>query len=695
MLQKGTVDIDELFERAIYSLEAEIQTVRQHPSSDVLFNGVLQVPSAKVDYADYKFETHQPVIRFAEEIRATDGNREWLVSPVSYEKNEIILRFPEKAGNKLIELQVEWENDFVLQRTLQEVERLQSAGKAAKNRIRMLFEPEGDQVPFSGDLLSDGLRNDSQLSSIQKSMRNRTVFIWGPPGTGKTATLGYVIANYLSQGKRVLFASNTNRAVDVGLLSTLQALEKAEVKVDKSLLTRFGEPVLDEDPVIEVMFDQQIEKVVQKRQAAATEWSGLLGRQEEVKASIEKRLRDGNQPTAKQNLEMELIDVKIKKHGGREALEEMMQDLTHVNERIELKKKQLVAATMAKVCTSDLFYELDFDAVVIDEGSMASLPYLIVLASMAKWHRVIVGDPMQLPPIALTDDKESREFLERDIFTTVSGADTTETLFKWHDSHPEYTCFFDTQYRLEPSLADVISTVFYEGRLKSSGIINHPGAENNLNHQPHNHSGHTGQNRTDKKGPEEENRQLEKKGKQNRNRSTTSSASKESRGYHLIDTSRYKPVLYQKTGERGFKPVNEVHQEVMIRLIGNMLGQGIQPEEIGVMMPFRNAVYDFRTRLYEAALQGVEAGTIHTFQGREKPYIIFDTVMSGESQRGTVRHYSVRPLDEEKNGLSVPRLLNVAFSRSQKELMILADMRHVRLVYGNKFLGRLLERMRS
>jgi hypothetical protein len=67
--------------------------------------------------------------------------------------------------------------------------------------------------------------------------------------------------------------------------------------------------------------------------------------------------------------------------------------------------------------------------------------------------------------------------------------------------------------------------------------------------------------------------------------------------------------------------------------------------------------------------------------------------MSGEKQRGTKRHYSVRPLDEEKNGLSVPRLLNVAFSRSRKELVVIADMDHVERVYGGKFLGKLLKRI--
>src|SRR5690625_5645950 len=99
-------------------------------------------------------------------------------------------------------------------------------------------------------------------------------------------------------------------------------------------------------------------------------------------------------------------------------------------------------------------------------------------------------------------------------------------------------------------------------------------------------------------------------------------------------------------------------------------------------------ISDCINRHYHTVILKVESGTTNTIQGREKYYIIFDTVMSGEQQRGQVRHYSVRPLDEQKNGLSVPRLLNVALSRSKKELVVIADMGHINKIYGKKFLGR-------
>ena len=639
------MDIKKLLDQAITALESEIETVREKPSSDVLFDGKRDKVTAS-ESVNYKFESHQPAIRFAEEIKAMSGEKSWTVHPVSYEDKEVTLQFPEDAGDSIGELHVEWENDFILKRTLSEIAKLDSRKKSELERLEHLFEPNGQAIPGPDEVEHDGMRNEAQEEAIQMSMNRRATFIWGPPGTGKTATLGYIIANYLKNGKKVLFASNTNRAVDVGLLSALDALQKIGLNISQNRITRFGEAALDAAELEPTLFTNQLEQTIQKRQEEAGEWIGLMERRKQALQSVEKRLRNGKQPTNNQELEMKLIEQKIKDAGGLEELEAKIEELSQVNDRAELWKKHLVATTLAKVCTSDLFHDLEFDAVVVDESSMANLPYMMVLAAHAKWHMVVVGDPMQLPPIALTSDRKSREFLEKDIFTTVSGADSSEALFRWHDEHPEFTAFFDTQYRLEESLADVISTVFYEGRLKT-GKINDEQSLGELS----------------------------------------------DRAFHLVNTSKYGPFLEQKSGERGFKPINMVHQEVVERLLKNMGGRGIFMEDIGVIVPFRSAVYDLRNRLYEAGIRNVEVGTIHTFQGREKDYIIFDTVMSGEKQRGSKRHYSVRPLDEEKNGLSVPRLLNVAFSRSRKELVVIADMDHVDRVYGGKFLGKLLKRI--
>jgi len=134
------MNIEELIRQAKSALESEIETVREKPSTEILFNGEF-VNSGVGEYADYSFECHQPSIRFAEEIKATIGDKFWMVHPVSYEEKTVVLRFPEKVGLSIDKVDLEWENDFVLKRTLSEIENLTETKKEAEKKLERLFNP--------------------------------------------------------------------------------------------------------------------------------------------------------------------------------------------------------------------------------------------------------------------------------------------------------------------------------------------------------------------------------------------------------------------------------------------------------------------------------------------------------------------------------------------------------------------------
>ena len=352
---------------------------------------------------------------------------------------------------------------------------------------------------------------------------------------------------------------------------------------------------------------------------------------------------NGETLDAKQKTEFKLVEKQVERRGGLETLELELEIGETANPHSELSKFDLIGTTLAKVCTSEHFGTMSFDAVVVDEASMANLPYLFVLAAKAREHMVAVGDPMQLPPIAVTDNWKAKDYLEEDIFTYVSGAKSTGDLFQWHDEHPDITAFFDVQYRLKSELAAMISSVFYENRLKTA-------------------------------------RSIEEKSN--------------SQSVFLLDSAGMNPHLTQNREGRGYRPRNECHLQIIRKLSQKLVMQELVPaKQIGIIVPFRSCVYDIRELLYGQGLKDIEVGTIHTFQGRQKQVIVFDTVMSGEKQQGGLRHYSVRPFDENKNGLAVHRLLNVAFSRTQSHLYVLADMNHIKQIYDSKFLGKLLGTM--
>ena len=59
--------------------------------------------------------------------------------------------------------------------------------------------------------------NQLQADALQVVASNSVTYIWGPPGTGKTTTMGSIVAALASLGQKVLLVSNTNLAIDTAL----------------------------------------------------------------------------------------------------------------------------------------------------------------------------------------------------------------------------------------------------------------------------------------------------------------------------------------------------------------------------------------------------------------------------------------------------------------------------------------------
>jgi hypothetical protein len=655
----------ELIRESLFALDAEIDAVRERPARDTFENGVY-TPKKSAEEHDYVFKSTNSSIRFAEKIQARIGERALQASFVDANEDEIVLRFAEHACPQISSVDLEWENDFVLRRMQDQLFQLQMNEDDEKfARIAALFfhqhAHEIDPKDYSRllyeygdmDVAHDGNRNEAQSESIQKALYNPVSFIWGPPGTGKTSTLGYVVANLMLQEKRVLFLSNTNRAVDVGMLAVVDALHAMKQSGKIADLTRYGDIALNAESLERIHHEKLVEVRRGRIKQKAALFQDLLSQLKVLQNEIESVELDGGYATPEMENQLDMLLAQVRKQGGVRKMTDLCENLQYqlVNaDFMEVNSKQVVGTTLARICTSELFNGMEFDAVVIDEASMASLPYLVIMASKCKQNLVIAGDPMQLPPIALTNDERARKQLEQDIFAYASSANHPDELFQWHDQNPLTTSFFDVQYRLHADLAAIISDVFYEGRLRSAESV------------------------------------LEV-GKKRSSKGITKS-------FRVIDTTKYDPVLSQKSKEYGFSPRNEVHLSIVVDLVYQLVTKDLIPmEQIGIIVPFRSSVWDIRVELKKKGLGDVEVGTIHTYQGREKRVIIFDTVMTGENKNGRISHFSVRPFDENKNGLSVPRLLNVAFSRAKGELFVLADMRHVNKVYGNKFLGKLLSRL--
>lgn len=649
-------DPSTLAKQSIKALESEIDTLRAYPAVVEWRDG------ARVGAREFKFRSMHPALRFAESIRGLIPGQEEdeMAEVVSMEHGETVLRFTHFDRPVLSNLRLEWENEFVPRKTRDEMVGLTKQEEWLQRTevlgLRSGSEQEQDAFAASSPPPEmDPMLNASQRAAIHAALTKPCIYLWGPPGTGKTATLGHIVALSLAQGDRVLLVSNTNRAVDVVLKSACLALERNQVAIQPNRLTRFGDPVIDDDQIQGLAFSYQLEQIQAERRDQVSDEIQLLNRATKAKEALD-RVAKGKKPSSTVQLEWELVQEALKPYGSLDELEELIDESVYTRERTEFRRKSLVATTLAKVSTSDLFRQHEFDVLVVDEASMAHIPQLLVAASHAKKRVIVAGDPMQLPPISVAEEPEARAFMELDIFSLVSGAKTSSALFEWHDQRRDVTFFFDQQYRMKDRLAKVISSVFYDGRLRTE----------------------LAEDQADSPPDEQQSLAIE-------NPPAT-----------IINTESKDPYVIQEEGERGFRPMNPVHSDAVSKTILKILEKGWSQHDIGVIVPFRHVANQLMRRWTQEGLGDLEVGTIHTFQGREKPIIIFDTVMSGDrsSSKGE-RHYTVRPLDETKNEnpLHVQRLLNVACSRAKEELLIFADMRHIRKLYHDKTLGKLITRL--
>ncbi len=81
--------------------------------------------------------------------------------------------------------------------------------------------------------------NERQAEAVASALGRDTTFIWGPPGTGKTRTIGKIGEQLLRASRSLLVVSHTNSAVDQALLEIARDL--GDDLVEGSVL-RLGDP---------------------------------------------------------------------------------------------------------------------------------------------------------------------------------------------------------------------------------------------------------------------------------------------------------------------------------------------------------------------------------------------------------------------------------------------------------------------
>lgn len=124
---------------------------------------------------------------------------------------------------------------MLMRKLIERIENLNGKENPAGDRIlgkqAVMGSPE--PIEYHGDL------NDEQKKALESSLGSNITFIWGPPGTGKTKTIGAIGEQLFQRDRSILLVSHTNTAVDHALLNIAEAVDPDLVEAN---LIRVGEP---------------------------------------------------------------------------------------------------------------------------------------------------------------------------------------------------------------------------------------------------------------------------------------------------------------------------------------------------------------------------------------------------------------------------------------------------------------------
>lgn len=529
--------------------------------------------------------------------------------------------------------------------------------------------------------------NERQRRAIEHALGSELTFVWGPPGTGKTEVISRIVEGCFRQGLRVLFLAPTNVAVDQAMERFCRLLD-AEDGFDGGLVQRAGEialPSLDSTYGPSVSSERIIARLtadlsdraakvkqhidlVRADRERREHFLAVAKRLDELRRELDASIRAAAEAEATarraeiaaefRQLEISLGNCHTGLQGVAPLDELRALERALLNERAAIAEElmkvasqvrarcRVMGATVSRAVGSRFLLDA-IDVVVIDEAGAVDLPSAWCAAGLAKKRVVVAGDFRQLPAVThgsgdrsrSTEDRDhSRQWMDRDLFHAAGLVDAAG------EARPDGRMIcLDSQYRMRPAICSIVNTVAYPDaplrtirddttRLPPSALIAAP--------------------------------------------------------LVLIDTTSRR-IPYPK-GRRGGHKSNPVHEAVIHEVVRGLQFDGVLPgrkwpgqaaDQLAVIAPYKDQVRALRTSLkhrFGDTYTGL-VDTVHRFQGSQRPLVIIDTVAGAGAKLGFFY---------EGIGLSSDtcRMLNVALSRAQDHLVVVADTGYLRgkLVPGSE-----------
>ena len=225
----------------ILALNEEIEAAQKNlASSAVLLSDGQFVASVGASFR-YRFNLQTPV-RVPPDtegylILQSKPDEKLLVTIVEAEDLIVTIAVPRNIGRNIPAARLLTDLTMLLRQLIKRIEEKAQSEHPAADRVLGFRPPTGAPVEFSA---RNEKLNKEQRDAVVSALGRDITFIWGPPGTGKTQTIGEIGAQLFLRGRTLLMVSHTNTAVDEALIRIADALKSEFLE---GQVIRVGEPV--------------------------------------------------------------------------------------------------------------------------------------------------------------------------------------------------------------------------------------------------------------------------------------------------------------------------------------------------------------------------------------------------------------------------------------------------------------------
>ena len=277
--------------------------------------------------------------------------------------------------------------------------------------------------------------NVTQQIAVDKILSaDNLAIVHGPPGTGKTTTLVQAVKALIKRDQeQILVAAPSNTAVD--LLTEKLAEQGLNV-------LRIGNPSRVSERLMSLTLDSRMAEHSQMKQAKA-----LKKQANEYKNMAHKYKRNFGRAEKEQRKALFDEAHKIMKEVGN--IEQYVIDDI-------ISKADVIAATLVGT-NHHTIRKLKYKTVIIDEAGQAMEPACWI--PIIKSEKVIfAGDHCQLSPTI-----KSNEAAKKGLSNTL--------MEKMVNQYPQSVVLLEEQYRMNRSIMEYSSEVFYNGKLKAHDSV--------------------------------------------------------------------------------------------------------------------------------------------------------------------------------------------------------------------------------